>query len=45
MKLYMPFDVAFGNGYPGHGAYVLPFLRTTRDFIRGEIVPSLDTFL
>jgi hypothetical protein len=45
MDLRVRFDVAFGGGYPGYGAYVVSFLSDTLSFIRDEIVPSLRAFL
>jgi len=45
MELNVLFAVAFGSDYPGHGAYVGPFLETTLGYIRDTILPSLAAFL
>jgi hypothetical protein len=45
MELRVGYDVAFGPGYPGNGAYVVSYLRGTLDYIRDTLVPSLAAFL
>lgn len=45
MDVRARFDVAFGPGYPGDSAYVLPYLRHILAYIRDTLIPSLTTFL